>query len=168
MQPVSVDEYSLWLEATPAEADTLRSLIKDFSRRADTLAFEPHLTLLPGLQGDEGRLVKIYMEFVREAAFVVIPQEVQTGPAYHKCLYLYCELSEPLLRLRKKAEKLFNTAPAFHPHISLAYGLDLPVCEAYQAELKDKSFKFTAWSISLWHAKGLPNEWRRVATHQLI
>jgi len=168
MQPVSVDEYSLWLEPAPADARKLSALIENIAARSGTPVFEPHLTLLPGLHGEEQKLIETCAQFAHEASFSIPIESAQTGSAYHKCLYVSCAPSEQLVALRKKAEQLFKISPPFFPHISLAYGLDASPREAYKLELAQEKFSFTAQTISLWHAKGLPNEWRRITTHRLI
>ena len=168
MDPVVTDEHSLWLQPAPAEARELRTLIETFARRTGTPAFEPHLTLLPGLQGDEQGLIQKFAQLAHERSFPIVIESVQTGSAYHKCLFFTCAPSDSLLTLRRKSETIFSPGAPFFPHISLAYGLDASLCEACRKELERKKVAFSAHIVSLWHAKGLPDEWQCVATHQLI
>jgi 2'-5' RNA ligase len=168
MQAVLTDEYTLWLEPEGEDKIAFQSLISDFATRAGTPRFEPHLTLLSKLAGDEHTLIERLSALEAEPISIHC-RGVKAGEVYHKCLYIECENSEPLRALRQRAEKIFEVPPAeFYPHVSLAYGLDaLPLRDAFVAELEKNNFMFTAQAVSLWHARGLPDEWRLVATRAL-
>lgn len=168
MQPVPTNEYTLWLEPGREEQRKLQEIINDFAERAGTPVFKPHLTLLPGLVGDEAELIR-HLQTIDARALLLSCAGVRAGDAYHKCLYLECAPSEQLTALRTEAQRAFAVAPAdFYPHLSLAYGLEAsPLREAFISELKNKNFTFTVRVLSLWHARGLPDEWRLAASRTL-
>lgn len=168
MQPISANEYTLWLEPGGEERIEFQRLIHDLATRAHTPVFQPHLTLLSRLIGDEVVLIKKLDELSAQQ-LPIHGIHVKTGDRYHKCLYVECSNSRPLTDLHSRAGGMFPNAPAeFHPHISLAYGLDASTLrDTFVSELAKKRFTFTAHRLSLWHAYGLPHEWRCVASRTL-
>lgn len=162
------DEYTVWLEPSADSGEILRDIIAEFARRAGTPMFEPHVTLLPGLSGEECMLTEKTAMLAGSGPFTLSFQRAVTGEEYHKCLYLECERSNPLLRLRARGEELFAQPPVYHPHLSLAYGLsDEGLKAAFTAELAGQTFDFAAERVSLWHARGLVEEWRKVEEFSL-
>lgn len=163
MQPVLTDEYTVWLEPSVAAGQELQQLILDIAARAGTPVFKPHVTLLPGLRGEEQTLAALTRNLAGAGACPIFFTGAQTGEAYHKCLYLECEPSPALLALRRRGEELSGLSSQFHPHMSLAYGLSGEPLKQELAALAGRTFDFTAERISLWHAKGSVEEWREVA-----
>lgn len=165
MQPVRTDEYTIWLE--PENGTEIQKIIDAIAQRAGTPSFLPHVTLLPGLQGTEEILIEKMRELATVEPFHITFTKVATGEAYHKCLFLECESSEELMSLRKKGEEIFEQPPTYYPHLSLGYGIDQELGEELAIELSTKQFDFKVAGISLWHAKGLVEEWRKVTQYNL-
>ena len=165
MLPIRTDEYSIWLESR-AGSD-IQQTIDDVAVRAHTPTFLPHVTLLSGLQGEEADLVKRMHLLGNAHPFPVLFSGIATGNVYHKCLYLECEYTEPLMELRIKGEKIFAQPHAYHPHLSLGYGLDPSFRDEFCRELAGKKFSFLVEEISLWHARGFVDEWRKVFSYRL-
>ena len=165
MQPIQTDEYTIWLE--PENGAEIQKVIDAIAHRAGTPSFLPHVTLLPGLQGSEEVLIEKMRELATVQPFHIAFTKVGTGEAYHKCLFLQCEHSEELMSLRKKGEEIFEQPPTYYPHLSLGYGVDKELREELAVELFKKQFIFKVTRISLWHAKGLVEEWRKVIEYKL-
>ncbi len=121
-----MNTFHLWLVPTGAGRDRLAGVIAGLSTRYHGPAFDPHLTLLGGLKGEEGEMVACTNQLAR----VLQPFEIRLmGPgsaaSYFRCLYLPAELSPPLLEAHQRATQLFDRQPAstFDPHVSLLYGV---------------------------------------------
>lgn len=118
--------FHLWLAPAGTVYDRLAGVIADLSARYHGPAFDPHLTLLGKLEGEEASLV----ERMRQLARVLHPFEVQLKtPSYEsqyfRCLFLPAEPSSTLLEAHRRAAQIFNAQPSstFDPHVSLLYGL---------------------------------------------
>ena len=168
MQPIATDEYTLWLEPEGAVQNALQSSIASFAERGGTPTFLPHVTLLGGIQGDEETLIEHIRRLAAVASSIPVrATTVDTGDRYHFCFYMLCEHTPELVDMHATALLAFGMpqGEGYEPHISLAYGLaDDRLRAAFTSEVSPESFDFIATSISLWHARGLPNEWRKVAS----
>ncbi len=118
--------FHLWLVPTGAVHDRLAGVIADLSTRYGGPAFDPHLTLLGRLEGEEGVLVDRTHQLARALqSFEVRLEAPSYEPLYFRCLYLPAEPSPPLLEAHRRATQIFDAQPtsAFEPHVSLLYGL---------------------------------------------
>lgn len=118
--------YHLWLAPAGEAYDRLAGVIADLSARYQGPQFDPHLTLLGRLGGEEESLIALTKQLAR----VLHPFEVRLGaPSYEslyfRCLYLPAEPSLPLLEAHQRARQVFDAQPtsAFDPHVSLLYGV---------------------------------------------
>ena len=118
--------FHLWIVPTGAVCDRLAGVISELSTRYHGPAFDPHLTLLGRLEGEEGILV----DRTHQLARALHPVEVRLkAPGYEphdfRCLFLPAEPSPPLLDAYQRSTQIFDAHPtsAFDPHISLLYGL---------------------------------------------
>lgn len=117
---------SIWLSPEEEEAGPLRRLIRDLAQRLDTPAFEPHVTLLPGLLGSPeaivhtaGQLLTADLESMRVAL-----RPAQGGPPPFRCLYLPIALTFRLVHAQAVLRQAFAPGDErpFEPHLSLVYG----------------------------------------------
>ena len=60
------DSYYFWLMPNKETYDTFQKIIHDLSHTYDTPTFEPHVTLVTGLSGDENDLVEKIDVFAQE------------------------------------------------------------------------------------------------------
>ena len=118
--------FHLWFVPTGTVYDRLAGLIADLSARYDGPRFDPHLTLLGRLEGEEGILV----DRTRQLAHMLHPFEVRLKEPgyeaqYFRCLFLPAEPSPPILEAYQRAAQIFDrpSTSAFDPHVSLLYGL---------------------------------------------
>ncbi len=117
---------SIWLVPEEEEASLLRRLILGLAERLGTPAFEPHVTLLPGLPGPAEKIVLTTGQLLAAdlEAMAVPLGPAEGGPQPFRCLYLPIALTFRLVH----AHALFRSAFApgddepFAPHLSLAYG----------------------------------------------
>ncbi|MYA27836.1 MAG: 2'-5' RNA ligase family protein [Nitrospira sp. SB0666_bin_27] len=118
--------FHLWIVPTGEVYDRLAGVIADLSARHHGPAFDPHLTLLGRLEGEEEVLVDRTRQFARALhPFDVRLKEPGYEAQYFRCLFLPAEPSPPLLQVHQRATQIFNAQPTspFDPHVSLLYGL---------------------------------------------
>lgn len=118
--------FHLWLVPTGTAYDRLAGVIADLSARHHGPAFDPHLTLLGRLAGEQESLVDLTHQLAR----ALHPFEVRLKtPAYEaqyfRCLFLPAEPSPAILEAHRQATQIFNaqSTSAFDPHVSLLYGV---------------------------------------------
>jgi 2'-5' RNA ligase len=160
--------YALWLLlAEPAHA-RYADLIRRLSERHATPPFEPHVTLLGKIAGEETGLVARAEQLARELA----PFDIQLLDAvcldeYFRALFIEVALAPPLNDARAAACRRFGrrAADEFYPHLSLLYG-DLPEREK-ESILDDIGRYFDETvridRIALWRVDGAPAAWRALA-----
>lgn len=118
--------FHLWLAPAGADYDRLAGVIADLSARYRGPQFDPHLTLLGRLEGEEEVLVERTRQFARVLhPFEVRLKEPGYEAQYFRCLFLPAEPSPPILEAHQRATLIFDTQPtsAFDPHVSLLYGV---------------------------------------------
>ena len=165
--------FHLWLVPTGAAYDRLAGVISDLSTRHHGPAFEPHLTLLGRLDGDQGSLV----DRTRRLAHALQPFEVRLEePSYEahyfRCLFLPAEPSPLILEAHRKAMQIFDRQPAraFDPHVSLLYGIfpETVKQEIIKTLPPDLPSAFLASRLQLIRAESTnPQDWQAVETLDL-
>jgi len=120
-----VSRYALWLLLPPDAHARFQALIARFSERLGTLLFEPHITLLGGLTGNEEELRRR----TRVLAGALAPFEVRLLEAawldeFFRCLFVEIALSRALREAHEAAKDAFDqrVEATFYPHLSLVYG----------------------------------------------
>lgn len=169
----SASRFTLWF-ILPGDARTrYRALIMRLSAQFGTPAFEPHITLLGGLTGDEEALRRR----TRELAAAIGPFEARLLEAkwldeYYRCLFVEVALSRALLDAHEAARKVFDQRleGGFYPHLSLVYGdLKAPEKEAIVEEIGgyfDESVRIE--ELALYDTGGgTPPTWRCVERRRL-
>lgn len=117
--------YTLWL-LLPREAhERYQALIAMLSARLGTFLFEPHITLLGGLAGNDEDLRRR----TRALAGVTGPFEVRLLKAawfdeFYRCLFVEVARSRVLQQAHDAAREAFDQTAdmEFYPHLSLVYG----------------------------------------------
>lgn len=165
--------FHLWIVPTGEVYDRLAGVIADLSARHRGPAFDPHLTLLGRLEGEEGVLV----ELTHQLARALHPFDVRLGEPryeaqYFRCLFLPAEPSPPLLQVHQRATQIFDAQPAsaFDPHVSLLYGLfpESLKQEIIKALPSDLPGSFSVSRLQLIRAESTnPQDWQVVETLDL-
>ena len=165
--------FHLWLVPAGAVYDRLAGVIAGLSARYQGPAFDPHLTLLGRLEGEEGAMVDRTHQLARALQpFEVRLKAPACAPAYFRCLFLPAEPSPPLLEAHRQATQIFNAQPAdaFDPHVSLVYGLfpESAKQEIIKALPLDLPGNFAASRLQLIRAGSTnPQSWQVVDTLDL-
>ena len=167
--------HSMWLipdRGSPAYR-RLDDLITDYARsHPDAPDFEPHITLLGGIETNEATVVNRTRDLVRgrdplKLAF----GDVSCSTTTYQCVFLLVVPSVPLLELRQAATDSFGRAAELYvPHVSLVYG-DLSPENRVQAtrsiDADSLPDSVRVDTIEIVDTDGPVSEWRTVSTHPL-
>lgn len=162
--------YCLWLEPTGKTHELLATTIAQLSQEYGGPLFDPHVTLLGDIAGQEGKL----LHKTEKLAHALSPFDLTlTVPAfqdqYFRCVFMGVEETSTLLEAHTLARKVFHKedAPPYMPHLSLLYG-------SYPRALKEQisgavptslRVQFTASAVTVFRVEGnSPNDWRKVQT----
>jgi 2'-5' RNA ligase len=118
--------YHLWVKPDGEAHRRFASLIVRLAQEMNAPVFEPHMTLLGNLGGEEEELVGR----TTQLAAALKPFEVALGTpdcrdTYFQCVFLHAADTPLLLDAHRLARRLFDHAPlaSYMPHLSLLYGL---------------------------------------------
>lgn len=145
----------------------LSELIQDLAGTHAGVPFEPHVTLLGGLEGPEAAL----LERARELAARLRPFDVELGAAatghepFH-CVFLEVASGPRLREAHALARSAFGVGgeAAFAPHLSLLYGsLEEPQRQAARRAAGRVDAAFQADALDVVDTAGDVVRWRRLA-----
>ncbi len=165
MQMTPSTGCSVWLMPTGRVCEELRTIISELSDKYATPPFQPHVTMVADLTGDEKELSST----TKSLAFLLRPFEIALTTVdyldeYFRCLFFRIEESPALLEANQTARVLFNQerGPRFVPHLSLMYGnLDPQTKRRIVQSLRiDFSRTFPVECLYLYTTNGKPEEWR--------
>lgn len=116
--------YFLWLKPSGGAYGQLAGVIAELARQWSGPTFDPHVTLLGGLEGSEAELVERSTQLAAQlSAFPIVLRRASFGDDYFQCVFLPIESTPSLLTARGAAEHLFGrSGDDFRPHLSLLYG----------------------------------------------
>jgi 2'-5' RNA ligase len=159
--------YSFWpvpgVEMTAHRQ--LRAAITELAERVeDAPVFEPHVTVIGGIDGERGALE----ETTRTLADRTIPLEltfdgVRWSTTRHQCVFLPVTLTLELLELRRSVrEAIGGLTAAYHPHLSLVYS-DMDLAErrdvAQSIDTGALPDSVTCQALALVDTTGPESEW---------
>jgi 2'-5' RNA ligase len=119
-------EYSLWLtpEEGTAAARQFRDAIADLTAtHEDAVVFEPHITVVGGIDGDRTALTETTQSLAAETdPLAVTFSDVRCSTTRHQCVFQLVEPSIKLFDLHQRArDALSLPSEAYFPHLSLVY-----------------------------------------------
>lgn len=154
----------MWLLLSSSCSAGLRERIEQLSDRFGTPRFEPHITILSGLLGNEKMMARRAAEVAnRLQTGKVLLEEIGYRQDYFRCLFVRVEKSGFITTAHAVTKKIFGveSARVYMPHVSLMYG-DLPVPrkKTLIAELgSDLNLCCMVERIRLVSTRGRPDEW---------
>ena len=159
---------SLWLMPEGDVHGRFADLISGLAARLGTPAFEPHVTLLGGVDGPFEEVRSRVAALARALPPVEVRLQVVDGrDEYFRCLFVAAEPTPPLVSAHEAAVDALGAARGapFEPHLSLVYGhLDAARKESLRAELGgEQHARFVALSVDLYRTDGDPAAWRPMA-----
>ncbi len=164
--------YALWLLPEPEKQKSLSQLIDRLSREYGGPRFDPHLTLLGKLEGDEETLITRTSQLgTKLKQFTLRTKSIECREDFYKSLFITLEASSALEFARHSAENLFNHAAetVFMPHLSLIYGRQSEqkkenLSKALREEIL---FEFVVERIRLVAAFGAVDQWKTITEQPL-
>ena len=152
--------YALWLMPDETNHKALSKLIRQLSEQYHSPLFEPHITLLGKISGDETVLKDSVQTLATQLSCIQISAgRPGTENTFYKRLFLETEPSEQLDHANQLAGKAFKLEGEYtwSPHLSLLYS---------NQSIRDKDlshyggFNLKLNSLQLISAFGLPEDWR--------
>jgi 2'-5' RNA ligase len=161
--------YALWLMPTGEVHEQLERILHELSARFAAPEFPPHVTLLGGIVGPRCEVLsKAASLAARIRPFAVRLGELRCLDEYFRCLFVRAARTTPLLNAHKVARDIFghHREPLFMPHVSLLYGnFSQSSKEKAVAELGLRlDLEFKVRNLHLYSTRGVPREWRCVAS----
>ena len=157
--------YSLWLMPSGDVRDQLSAIIRSLSKAHNTLVFEPHVTLLGGLQEKESGIIARTKKLAEVLQPLTIRlNRIEYGAEYFRCLYYIVEKTTEVLNAYARVCDIFRVSQGqFVPHMSLMYG-DIPHAakEEAAAKIKLHTNTFTIEHVDLVLTDGTVEDWRKV------
>lgn len=171
---MSTPHYALWLLPPPPERARLRELIRTLAQQHGTPVFEPHVTLLGGIDDAQPTALAATAALARRIAPLRIRLgEIGQRDSYFQCLFVHAIPDAALLQAHRLAREAFarREDAEFLPHLSLVYGiLDQPQKAAIVAQLGgrlDGEFLVEELALIGYRKDDQPRGWRPVATFTL-
>ena len=164
--------YSLWLMPEGEEQRQFAEIIARLSQRFGTPPFDPHVTLLGGLHGEERAIVTRISDIVR----TMRPVEIRTSTLhsqedYFRQLFVQVEKTRPLMETRARVKVLAGgrRERPYSPHVSFMYGnVRYQDREALLMEMGGELVsEFETKTLHVVDTAGTPERWRRVGAFPL-
>ena len=165
--------YSLWLvpESGTETHQLLDKFVRNVATQYQTPIFDPHVTLLGGVEGKEQDMREKTLTLAEQLA----PYEIQLGEigssaTYFQILFSRVQETSAMMNAHAAAQKVFAVDKGYYvPHLSLAYGDLSNEQVATLRQIIAQSNKFTgmhfrAQGVELWRTVGTVEEWCIVAT----
>ena len=118
--------YHLWLNPSGDLFGSLKGLMVRLCQEYRGPEFDPHITLLGDIDGDEEECCEKVNGLAHSLRTMEIRcKELAYQEDYFHCLYITVENTPVLANARQEATRIFGQASRspFHPHVSLLYGL---------------------------------------------
>ena len=152
--------YALWLTPDAENRQLLSKHIGQFSEKYQSSQFEPHITLLGKITGDETELIRSAQSLANDLRCIdVNARHLDTDDIFYKRLFLKIEPSVRLDQAYQQASRLFELSDEYQwlPHLSLLYS-EQTISEKDLLSLGEFDLKLNC--LQLISAFGLPEEWK--------
>ena len=161
-------EYSIWMVPDGAVGEYLRRVISDLSMKYETPTFEPHVTLIGGMDCSLGEALEYARQITRRLRpFYVEIGLPQRGDVYLKSLFAEIKETPELMEAHKVAEELCGKKETYKPHLSLLYGdLEEEVSQNALVHLRNmfqQGGGFSVTDLFLYQTEEEPWLWQRIA-----
>lgn len=159
--------YSIWLIPCDEVYNELQNVIRKLSLKYLTPNFDPHITLLHGIEDDLDKVKHNFILFTENLSqFPVRFLEIKCKTEYFKSIFIEVELDQQLTSLFLHGKKLFGQKEFedFDPHISLMYS-DIDLNKKIEIA---NSIKLPYWKkvtinkIQLMKTVGRVEEWETI------
>ena len=172
MNKSPTSEYSLWLvpDEETAAYRQLQATIADLADgQADAPVFEPHITVVGGINGERDSLREAMRTLGSHRAPIEVAfASVRWSTTRHQCVFLLAEPTLELFELHTSARDAVDASKdAYHPHLSLLYSdTDLKRRRAVAQSIDSASLpsRITCRTLTLVETTGSEPEWETIAS----
>jgi 2'-5' RNA ligase len=166
------DVYSLWLMPEDEVYTKLISTIRQLSKPYGTPEFEPHVTVIGTMTGQQQDLTEKMTSLASEVkSFEVKLMDLDYLNEYFRCLFIRIEQSAAVMGANTKARTIFDQSRSadYMPHLSLMYGdIDTAVKKAVITTIgSDLRCTFPVNNIHLYSTSGAPERWFKIQSVHL-
>ena len=118
------NRYSLWIIPFLEVKQILQQTISDLSVKYQTPNFEPHMTLIGDVPGDEKTIIeKAEILVSKIKPFPLTLGEISFSTTYFQSVFVRVKSTAELMNANLKAKEIYHVDNnVFMPHISLIYG----------------------------------------------
>ena len=167
-------EYNLWFGLSEESRRPLADLINKFSRRFNSPLFEPHITLLGGINAAREEVVK----YANGLAQTVEPFDLELDGIgetenFFRCLFVRVKLNPPLIELYRRTVNFWGNSgyiDDYMPHISLVYGNLVAEDKqnvAQEVLLPSSRIHINEVQVVSTNADSNPEKWQVIACNEL-
>ncbi|HIH24379.1 TPA: hypothetical protein HA251_05065 [Candidatus Woesearchaeota archaeon] len=166
--------YSIWGLFDKGSADALRASIHELSGENNAAPFEPHITVLGSIEGDEKRLLHWLAELGQSLhQYELHVSDVLDFDDKYRCIVLSIDPTADVLHAHVTAKQLFTEErTGYFPHASLLYAT-LPtdkrkeIAERLKARMAELPKLLFVTHLALFTTSGPYQEWREVGRVEL-
>lgn len=161
--------YSLWLvpEKDSQAYRLLSKYIQSLAVKHKSPLFEPHITLLGGIQDSEENIRKKTLKLLGVLTSLEIhTRDIGSCESYFQALFLKVALTKEILQTYEKSRQYFALPKKeYFPHLSIAYGeFSQDKTRLFRKSLTIPNFNFSVKTIELWRTEGSVDQWEKIET----
>ncbi|MCR4306406.1 MAG: hypothetical protein NUV42_00385, partial [Candidatus Yonathbacteria bacterium] len=112
-------EYSVWMVPDGAVGEYLQRIISDLSMKYETPTFEPHVTLISGMDREIEALEYTIQIARRLRPFYIELGVPQRGDRYFRSLFAEVKETPELMEAHKVAQEVCGRKEIYKPYLSL-------------------------------------------------
>lgn len=162
-------EYSIWLMPKGTVYDRLSEIISGISQEYKVPNFQPHVTLIGELKGNEELITRTKLLASQIHPFTITLKNPCVLNEYFRSLFLKVKGTEEVINANLKAQEIFNRKEKYFPHLSLMYGS----CSTIEklniiSNLEKINLEFQVNNLHLFSTKGHPENWHEIEKFPLI
>ena len=155
--------YSIWLMPKGTVYNSLLEIISEISQEYKVPNFQPHVTLIGELKGNEELITRTKLLASQIHPFTITLKNPCVLNEYFRSLFLKVEETEEVINANLKAQEIFNRKEKYFPHLSLMYGS----CSTMKklniiSNLKKINLEFQVNSLHLSSTKGHQEDWHEI------
>lgn len=163
--------YSIWFIPDGKTFKILSKVISNLSKKYSSPFFDPHITLLGGIEKSEDEVI----EKTQKLALKIKPFEIKLlginfSDDFLKALFLEVKSTKAIMTANKLSQEIFKVDELYQPHLSLIYG-NFPekVKKDMIKRLNNKivDLTFVVDKVYLYGVEGEIKDWKKIAEFQL-
>lgn len=165
---------TLWIEPPEDLKQRYSKIIKSLSLKFGTLQFEPHITLLGGINQPKKEVLDKTSKLASliESYNIDLTGEIFCGIGdWTRTMIILAHQTKPVMDAYYLATKIFKMSGKYTPHLSLMYseGIPLDVIQKAAKELDPNLLKatFKVKHFSLIDTEGGPESWTKFKDFKL-